>query len=163
MKKIDLGQTITILANLGVIAGIVFLAVELQQNNQLMRAEAISTLLETRMVAIGDVIDNDSFAELLLKNRRGEILTDVELLKLNANYARGLIDLQRNYFLFQEGILPEEYLKTNLPRARRSWSRKGEIYSRVEHWETDWRQDASPAFRLFVERCVLAECDEIPR
>ncbi len=40
MKKIDLGQTITILANVGVIAGIVFLAVELRQNNTLMAAQA---------------------------------------------------------------------------------------------------------------------------
>jgi hypothetical protein len=31
MKKIDLGQTIAIFANIGVIAGIVFLSVELQQ------------------------------------------------------------------------------------------------------------------------------------
>ena len=30
LKKIDLGQTISILANVGVIAGIVFLAVELR-------------------------------------------------------------------------------------------------------------------------------------
>ena len=40
MKKINLGQLIGILANLGVIAGIVFLAFELEQNNQLMEAEA---------------------------------------------------------------------------------------------------------------------------
>jgi hypothetical protein len=39
MKKIDLGQTITILANVGVIAGIVFLAIELQQNNALLETE----------------------------------------------------------------------------------------------------------------------------
>ena len=39
MKKIDLGQSITMLANIGVIAGIVFLAVELQQNNELLRVE----------------------------------------------------------------------------------------------------------------------------
>ena len=32
-KKIDLGQIITICANIGVIAGIVFLGIELQQNN----------------------------------------------------------------------------------------------------------------------------------
>ena len=32
MKKLDVGQMITILANLGVIAGIVFLAVEIRQN-----------------------------------------------------------------------------------------------------------------------------------
>ena len=38
MKKPDLGQTITIFANLGVIAGIVFLGIELQQNNELLTA-----------------------------------------------------------------------------------------------------------------------------
>ena len=32
MKKIDLGQTLNTLANVGVIAGIVFLGVELRQN-----------------------------------------------------------------------------------------------------------------------------------
>jgi hypothetical protein len=40
MKQIDLGQSITILASLGVIAGIVFLGLELRQNNELMEAEA---------------------------------------------------------------------------------------------------------------------------
>ena len=35
MKKIDLGQAVSILANVGVLAGILFLAVELRQNNEL--------------------------------------------------------------------------------------------------------------------------------
>ena len=39
MKKIDVSQTLGILANIGVIAGIIFLAVELQQNNELLEAE----------------------------------------------------------------------------------------------------------------------------
>ena len=46
MKKIDLGQTITILANVGVIAGIVFLAIELRQNNEYMAANARYDLLQ---------------------------------------------------------------------------------------------------------------------
>ena len=37
-KKIDLGQTIGILANAGVIAGIVLLGMELRQNNELVVA-----------------------------------------------------------------------------------------------------------------------------
>jgi len=45
LKKIELGQTITILANFGVIAGIVFLGIELQQNNDLMEAQARYTKL----------------------------------------------------------------------------------------------------------------------
>jgi len=39
MNKIDLGQTIVILANVGVIAGIVFLAVEIRQNNRIVQAQ----------------------------------------------------------------------------------------------------------------------------
>jgi hypothetical protein len=40
MKKIDIGQTVGLLANPGVVAGIEFLAVELRQNNELMNAAA---------------------------------------------------------------------------------------------------------------------------
>ena len=43
MKKIDLGQAIGILANVGVIAGIVFLAVELRQNNELLATQITAT------------------------------------------------------------------------------------------------------------------------
>jgi len=40
--KIDLGQTISVLANVGVIAGIVFLGYELRQNNSLLASQARS-------------------------------------------------------------------------------------------------------------------------
>ena len=46
MKRIDLGQTLNTLANVGVIAGIVFLAVELDQNNEFLELEARETLTE---------------------------------------------------------------------------------------------------------------------
>ena len=45
MKKIDLGQTVSILANVGVIIGIAFVGIELSQNNALLSAEARSTQL----------------------------------------------------------------------------------------------------------------------
>lgn len=44
MKKIDVGQMITILANLGVIAGIVFLAIEIQQNTRTAQASSYEAL-----------------------------------------------------------------------------------------------------------------------
>ena len=40
MKKIELAQVISILANIGVIAGIVFLGIELQQTQRGMQAQA---------------------------------------------------------------------------------------------------------------------------
>jgi len=44
MKKIDLGQTLTILANVGVLAGILLLVFELNQNREMMRAQTRSEL-----------------------------------------------------------------------------------------------------------------------
>ena len=41
MKKLDLGQTIGIIANLGVVGGLIFLGVEIQQNTNATRADAI--------------------------------------------------------------------------------------------------------------------------
>jgi len=51
MKRIDLGQTIGILANLGVIAGIVFLAVEIGQNQAALEEQNTLTRISARDAA----------------------------------------------------------------------------------------------------------------
>jgi len=45
MKKIDLGQTITILANVGVITGIAFLGIEISQNTRSLEVGAYQDLI----------------------------------------------------------------------------------------------------------------------
>jgi len=47
MKKIDVGQTITVLANIGVIVGIVFLAVQISQSNRLARLQMRNDIAES--------------------------------------------------------------------------------------------------------------------
>ena len=78
MKKVDLGQTISILANLGVIAGIVFLAVELRQNNSLMAAQArfnqLSAQAETHII----LAENPDLAWALVRANNNEELTPGE-------------------------------------------------------------------------------------
>ena len=82
MKKLDLGQIVTLLANLGVIAGIVFFAYELQQNNQLLEAEARATRIGLR-VSHSDVLFRDQqFAEIMSRAQAGDDLTDAEELRL---------------------------------------------------------------------------------
>ena len=60
MKKLGLGQTLGILANLGVIAGIIFLAYELQQNNLYLREQARYNVFQNRLSAnLLPVVDPD--------------------------------------------------------------------------------------------------------
>ncbi len=81
MKRIDLGQTITILANVGVIAGIIFLAVELRQNNELMEAAARDAQNVRLQEFVQQVYLVPGLAEIISKTRNGEPLTEVEEIK----------------------------------------------------------------------------------
>jgi hypothetical protein len=47
MKKTDVGQTVAILANLGVIAGILFLGYEIRQNTSAVQADTFQGLIES--------------------------------------------------------------------------------------------------------------------
>ena len=162
MKKINLGQTISILANLGVIAGIIFLAIEIRQNNQFLSAEAIGTVFENRLNRQDNVINNERYAALLAKRDRNEPLTGAELITMEASSYRGFIAWQRDYFLYQQGLLPEEYFRANFGPMKQAFSDRDVSYSGAKLWET-WKGSATPAYREFIEQCILSECETIPR
>ena len=97
MKKIDLGQTITIFANIGVIAGIVFLALELQQNNELMQVAARDARSDRLQHYVEQVYMVPGLAEILLKAHNGEPLSDVEKIKLLNRQVRQLRGLETQW------------------------------------------------------------------
>ena len=162
MKKINLGQTISILANIGVIAGIVFLGIELRQNNQLLHAEAIGTVLETRLGRQELLLNNPHLIAIVEKNEQGEALTQEEHRIVQTMHNRGMIGWQKDYFLFQQGILSEEYLQANIPVMKNAFSDRGRSYGHMNHWQS-WREVAAPGYREFIEQCIISDCETIPR
>ena len=82
MKKIDFGQTISILANVGVIAGIVFLGIELRQNNELMAAQARQASFENNRQFAEYLFENPDLAEILAKVEAGEETSPAEDIQL---------------------------------------------------------------------------------
>ncbi len=98
MQKIEFQQLVSILANVGVIAGIVFLGYELRQNNDLMASEARATYASMDQTGWSFLIENPDFIETLIKDRNGEALTDVEEFRLNALWMQTLAQYQFRYF-----------------------------------------------------------------
>jgi hypothetical protein len=162
MKKIFLGQTMGVLANLGVLAGIIFMGLELRQNNQLLQAEAIGALLETRINRSAELARNQGVAALLAKNTRKEALTDDEMLRLTQFHTRVFLGFEKTYFLYQEGVIGEEYMRTNLPIMKRAFNEKGVSQSPSQTWES-FKMVAPPAYIGFIEQCVHSDCEDIPR
>lgn len=112
MKKIDLGWTIQILANVGVVAGIVILAIEIQQNTRSLEVGAYQELIGQ----IGDFIEMQSREpEVALMARATTSLPDLaseEGVKVGAyvyTVAR-LGDLA--YYQYERGLLSTERLES---------------------------------------------------
>lgn len=97
MKKIDFAQVVTIFANVGVIAGIVFLGFELRQNNELMEAEARATYASMDQTGWGFIIENPDIIEALIRDRNGEALTEADEYRLNALWMQNLAQHQFRY------------------------------------------------------------------
>ena len=122
MKLKKLNAWMTLAANLGVIAGIVFLAFEIRQNNELLAVEARAVGEENRMRDELLILENADLRDVLIRANRGEELTAEELLLLRVfqstvmngwqatwlEYEAGLIDIDgytdrwRNLFWFNE-------------------------------------------------------------
>ena len=69
MRKIDLAQTISILANVGVVIGIIFLTLEIRQNTAQMRTQGAQSIYQAVETLNQAVYLDEEFADL---HYRGE-------------------------------------------------------------------------------------------
>ncbi len=130
MRKIDLGQVITILANLGVIAGIVFLAFELQQNNEALNLQARLEREDVLRRGLTRRLENPELIRAAAKAASGEQLSAEEELML-ADYNQAmLVDWWLAYRQVRDGALSENSMPVTLwrsvfqdyPRTNESWA-----------------------------------------
>ena len=110
MKKMDLGQTINTLANVGVIAGIVLLAVELSQNNALLRNEARYNLHLARTQEIEQRAFYPDLAEITLKAMQGRPLTELERWRLSGVQMARWVRWEWYYDQYRNGFIEEDVL-----------------------------------------------------
>ena len=145
---IDVGQIIGILANVGVLAGIVFLAVELRQNTVAVRSEA-SQGVQGQITDIYSLLTTDRVADVY---RRGtanpDQLDPTETVIFNSLLSQMLAGFENVFALVNEGSYDEsrargywQLLRDMLeyPGFRRHWERRRFIYSEAfrEHVEND--------------------------
>jgi hypothetical protein len=83
MKKIDVGQAIAVLANIGVIAGIVFLAIEIRQDNAMNQITIENAAQEHFSTFRSLVLENDDLFRIWEEGLLGSELTALEQAKFN--------------------------------------------------------------------------------
>jgi hypothetical protein len=152
MKKVDIGQVIAVTANMGVIAGIVFLALELQQNNRFLSAQAQFNILQNRSVGTSALAESPESAEFWAKVNRGEELNDSESLRVQAYAIRAILNWEWEYGQYQEGNIGRDKLPLT---AWRTAFRGKDPLRQIDVFPDVWdrlRDGLNPDFVLEMEK-----------
>ena len=105
MDSTKVNGWLTLIANAAVIAGIVFLGVEIRQNNELLRSESRQALITNDVTSLTANFQNaDVFAKLVSEQE----MTAEDQLRLSFMYTIDLRNREFEYFQYINGILDEQ-------------------------------------------------------
>ena len=125
---------LTLGANIGVLFGIVFLAIEVRQNNENLVAQARATFYAGTSDVWGMAAEQPRLAEILAKELSGEDLTGAEFIQLSAYFTKVLLSHQWSYLELPAGEPAGNlrYLKGNFeqfPTLRRAWQARQSFFN----------------------------------
>jgi hypothetical protein len=148
MKKIDLNATIQTIANVCVVLGIVFLALEVQQNTEAVRSATVQALSEQTYETVRLALENPDVREAIFAARRNEDLTEDQEEIMNLVFNASLRVRQNRYLQDRFGVLDEDVSSElgaggiyRMALFRDYWAEEGDRYSQ--------------GFRDYVERVLL--------
>ena len=159
MKNASFVQLVSILANVGVVIGLVFLGAEVYQSNQMNRTTAWNSLIRTGIDFNDAIAQNSDLAEILAKSNNGDQLTDAEAIRLRAFTAASMQRVWLDYQQINTGIITAAELQTRIPRFKTLFERFPAV---MNVWEQT-RNGYSLEFQRFVDDCVISDCAAIPQ
>ena len=131
MKKIDLGQTLYLLGNVGVIIGILLLAYEVNQNRQLMRAQTRNELQQGVTDVLSLSAGNIELADIIVRQNRGDELTATELLMVSQRNELVFRYWENVHYQYRQGLYDEVEFSKHLRTMEAVLKRSGGL---AEYW-----------------------------
>lgn len=154
MKRIDFGQMMQFLGNLGVIAGIVLLAYEIQQNTESLdesRNLAFAQAQQARLSQNDDTVRSLASSPYLpgifikYESEGREALNDEELRRFIWQSCSGLVRLDTLHAWYERGYVDEQEYRANFRRL---------VLGAAPRWQDIGIWPTRPAYREAVERIL---------
>ena len=128
MKRIEPGQVMTFIANVGVLGGILLLVYELRQNNELMEADARLNRVAMSVNAWRSTAENGDLTELREREKSGKELSNTERRRVDAAVMSIFVIVAWTFAELSEKSLAvnqvrevQRYNFANFPEYRRVW------------------------------------------
>lgn len=157
MKKFDYGQLISVLANIGVIAGILFLAFEIRQNTVISRGAAVQSIAEQVNDWQIEMASNENWIRIQTFLNGGGTYSELsaeDQVRYLYVVTPTIRIMENRYRQVRLGIIDASELEVGGGKANTHWYRSA-------HFADFWRaSDAdvrwSPDFVEFMETQVMA-------
>jgi hypothetical protein len=152
MRTEQLNSWLTLAANLAVLAGIIFLAIEISQNTDMMRTQINQSRAELAMNEAESLYNSDYIPGLVTKIRQGDAVSAEERERYRHLFRAFNRNWDNQLRQYREG-----FLDGNIPRSVRSavYTEIATIDLAIELWEQT-KQSYSDEYIAFVDE-ILAE------
>ena len=148
MKIPHLNERLTLIANISVVAGIVFLGLELNQNTNVMKAQAQADLTANRISYAVRMMDPVT-ADLVVKAGGERMLTVSEQLRYEGLLRTLFLSWESEYYQLQNGLLDE------VPAA--AWRKTYETLPHMAEYWSEYRASLTLEFATFMDQIVAHE------
>ncbi len=148
MKKIDISQTINILANVGVVLSLIFVGVQIQQSRQIAVADIYQQRTALLLQSFYSAVPAETEFRAWMKDSADEPLTAEERYALTNRYAARIAYWENNHLQYQIGLLPEEQWEASKNSIRGQAERQ--VF--IDTWERE---------RFQLRRSFVDEVDRI--
>ena len=144
MEPGRLNEWLTLVVNFGVIAGLIFLGLEIRQNTIATQASAIQESTNVARQQLLMLATNPDLAELGFKDL--DDLNEIELARLRWQSRSYWLGMQGLWRQWKMGVLPNE-----------EWEMWNQIICNNYASSDFWPQTLIPSFLELVESCELPE------
>lgn len=146
-----LNRWLTLGANIGVVLGIIFLAIELRQNNELLQSQASIAYVQIRVGSLENQLENTDLFKALYQARQGAKLEPLDRQRLEVYYRQVFAAWDWEYGQYDDDLL---YTAGRPPVSR--WRSSIEYYPFMrESWPVH-KATYSDRFVQYMEQHVLS-------
>jgi hypothetical protein len=151
-----LNQWLTLVANLSVVVGIVFLAVEMRQNTSAIQAQTRDSITEKQMDLYGWAATNRDLSNVVqIATTEGLGGLDAASANMFRNYVNGVFrEWENSHYQYGLGLFSEGEFQGRVNRWRRGMS----LSAFRDSW-VNISEDFSPSFRAEIDR-IVAEVEQ---
>ena len=145
-----LNERLTLIANISVVVGIIFLGVEIQQNTQAIQAQTRDSITEKQMTWAGWMGTSLESADVFVRGNAGPDQLEGAERQMYSMLVGGLFrEWENSRYQFERGLFtPEEY-EARVQRWRINLRNPGF----QERW-ANGRETFAPSFRAEIDRIV---------